>query len=361
MANIRRYALIALGRALIAASFLDQLMSLPKIVEVLISSPSTVFSTPYTFIGVPLSVVVIALAVASIVSGSVTLFALAIILSALAQGLHSFSIASIAMFVAYLAVDTIATGYRGEESRSVKVDIISVIKSSAKPLTIVTAVTVAGALLMLFISRIVEAIAKAQPLNPLVREVMESPATGIVIAIASLVYAYRVVKDLGEIIAGFIAPAPRSSLNTLLSTHDIDALFTPIFKWVLYISISALLYAPITALVFKALLPGLVEGLDDVAKLMIYVVSYLLILILVRFLDPLELGFERRVFAASIALLVLVYIASVKLSIPTLGWKAIISPDLSRLGTIIAESYADYSEAVFTLINTLSRIVGAAP
>jgi hypothetical protein len=241
------------------------------------------------------------------------------------------------------------------------VDIISVIKSSAKPLTIVTGVAVAGAFLMLFISRIVEAIAKAQSPNPLVRGVMESPVTGIVIAIASLVYAYRVVKDLGEIVAGFIAPAPRSSLNTLLSTHDIDALFTPIFRWILYISISALLYAPITALVFKALLPGLVEGLDDVAKLMIYVVSYLLILILVRFLDPLELGFERRVFAASIALLVLVYIASVKLSIPTLGWKAIISPDLSRLGTIIAESYADYSEAVFTLINTLSRIVGAAP
>ena len=361
MANIRRYVLLALGRTLIAASFLDQLMSLPKIVGVLIASPSIVFSTPYTFIGVSLSVAVIALAIASIVSGSVTLFALAIILSALAQGLPSLSIAKIAMFIAYLAIDTIATGYRGEESKSVKVNIISVVKSIAKPFTIVATVVVAGALLILFISRIVETVAKVQSSNPLVREVMESPATGMVIAIASLVYAYRVVKDLGEIVAGFIAPAPRSSLNTLLSTHDIDALFTPIFRWILYISISALLYAPITALVFKALLPGLVEGLEDVEKLMIYTVSYLLILILVKFIDPLELGFEKRAFLASIALLALVYIASVKLSIPTLGWKAIISPDLSRLGAIIAEGYADYSEAVFTLINTLSRIVGAAP
>jgi len=50
-----------------------------------------------------------------------------------------------------------------------------------------------------------------------------------------------------------------------------------------------------------------------------------------------------------------------KLSFPHYGWGALLAPDFQGLGEAIQKSYIDFGTTVITLINALSRLVGAAP
>jgi hypothetical protein len=358
-----KVALMLLGKALILLTFYSELASLANTVPIIISKGlSTLLSIAHQLNFLAL-IATSVLAFVAFVTGNAFIYATAVILSAFTCPKPCLPLAKLPFFIAYLALDSITTSYRGLEQRSIRVRFWALAKSVPIPLLVIILCTTSATIVTLAVAVLISSFAKVPQSNPRLYAVMTSPITKIVVSLAALLYAYSVAKDVSEITAVAIAPAPSAALAELLREEDIDIVFVPVFRWLLYIALAAVLYSPVYTMVFNILLPDLLNYLGELMKMGVSLLTYVLLIFLSRSFDILSgfYGSEKRLTATSLVLLALAYVSATKLAFPYTGWRAFLAPDFQGLGEAIQKSYVDFGNTILTLINALSRLVGAAP
>jgi hypothetical protein len=360
---LHRALLLILSRVIILLAFYREVSTLINIASIGLheglSALLTIVSHPNFLASLATSI----LALATFATGSIHLFGAAVILSTFVCGKPCLPLTQLILFIIYLVLDTIATGYRGLEHTSIKISFNEVVKSVPIPFLVVATSTLVAVGVTLVISLIISSFAKVPQANPQLYSIMTSAITKIIISLAALIYAFRVARMVAEITAIFIAPTSSAALAELLREDEIDVVFTPIFRWVLYIALAAVLYSPIYTMIFDILLSNVLSGLSDLIRVMISAVTYISLIFLSRSLDILSgiYGSEKRLAITSLVILTLAYTSATKLSFPHYGWGALLAPDFQGLGEAIQKSYIDFGTTVITLINALSRLVGAAP
>jgi hypothetical protein len=361
--SINRLVLIIFSRLIILAAFYKEMVLTLNTLPIFLGRGLSVLYILFSNISYLISILISILAVVAITTGSFYVFAIAVILSAFTCIKPCLPLIQIISFLVYLVVDTIMTSYRGLEYTSVKTRFIDIVKSFPIPLILILLSTIVTTLVTFAIVSIVNMSTTIPKSNPQLYTIMTSHITRIIVSLVGIIYAYNVARKVGEITAVFIMPSSKTALYELSNDEDINVMFTPIFRWLLYISLAAVLYTPVYTIVLDVLLIDLLKGLSDLMKNIISAITYVTLIVICRsldiFSDP-HLGVKRLVIT-SIALLILVYIAAVKLVFPYYGLGAITSPGFQELSEIIQKNYIDFSATVITLITTFSKLIGVVP
>jgi len=361
--SLHRVTLLAFGRALVLLAFYREIY---MFISTALASLSRGFSAMLIAVHNPSFLASFAtslLALATLATGNTLLFAIAVILSAFTCVKPCLPLTQLLLFMAYLMLDTVVTGYRGLEHTSVRARLKDVAKSVPIPLAVVAVSTAIATGVTLVVTTIIGSFTRVPQSNPQLYAIMTSPITKIVVSLAALLYAYKVAKAAGEITAIAIAPTSSVALSELLNEDEIDSIFTPVFRWPLYMALALVLYSPIYTMVFNVLLHNVLNNLSDLMRMGVSAVAYALLIFLCRSFDILSelYGGEKKLAVASLAMLALAYASAVKLAFPYHGWGALLAPDFQGLAEAIQKSYVDFGNTVITLINTLFRLVGAAP
>lgn len=361
--RIYRLVLVVFSRLIILAAFYKEIMLFFNTFPSLLSRG---LGSPYLFLTNVSYVILLTISILALVAiaiGNIYAFAIAVIISAFTCYKPCLPLTQIIFFLLYLAIDTVTNSYRGLEHVSIRTRFRDIAKSLPIPLIPIVSSTVVAVLVIFTIISIVNRFTDIPRSNPQLYTVMASPITKIVVSLAGVIYAYNIVRKVAEIVAVFVMPSPRVALQELSKEKDIDLIFIPAFRWLLYLAFAAILYTPVYTIVFDILLIDLLKGLSDLMKSIVSAITYVSLVILCRSLDifsDIHLG-VKRFAVTSTALLILVYVAAVKLALPYHGWGAVLAPDIQKLGEVVQKNYIDFGTTVITFISTFFKLLGVAP
>jgi len=400
LVNSRR-VLVALTRVVPLLVFVDVCRSLPSLLPYIIERVSV--EGPW-YLVLDIAVVLTAssgvAAVLTAITGSVALYSVALILatlsrippqylvslgSALVEGRapeilpHATAVdlpwIALAGFFTFLALDTLVTGYRYGEGRTVVETLVDVVKALAIFAALVTALLAIPLALGGYLVELLGRLARVFPGSPYTAT---SYCVVAVLYVVLLVLIARYVGYTAGIVVPLLLPSRKASLRFLRSTEDIDTLLKPsLVSTFLGLAVLVLL-VPIRTMLFDILLAPLIRrfapledtqlALDPAAialQVALYTASAIVSLVLVRGL--VSVGTlptpSKATVVYVLAVLALVYASAVKLSVDGGAGLpiALLHPDFPALLRAVNNSYLNLAYYAVTLVESLFRALGVAP
>lgn len=269
-----------------------------------------------------------------------------------------------------LVLDTYSTAYRpgkrGDSSSSFR----DVLKTSTAFLAILLPFIVVSVALGVYLTSLIEFL-KVFPQRVSVeflRVFSSSLVTHVMIATVLLYILVRLLDSSVSVIAPFLIPSRKLSIETLLEKKDLDRVFTPPLLGTVLGLATLLFYPAIYVMLFDILLGFSIQlpvGLELVSRVFEHLVSLLIAsYITYGLVDRRLLGNpgRKRVIRAVIVLLLL-YASSVKLSIARGEslLKSIVEPDFAGLAETLESTYTNYAYYLVVFIESLSRSLGVVP
>jgi len=335
-------------------------------------------TSPYQAIETLWSLAVSMLAIASIATVSPTLF----VATLLAMAVSGLSVAPLTRIVtviallAMLAFDVVRKGYRSSQSRGVEIRV----DPRGAALTAVPLVAIALVVVYSsgFVARLVsEASSLVQ--RAFARSGLEYLATALsnpfveMALIGILTYVvYRLVAQGFEIAALFAYPSLRLSMTAIMSRSDIDRAISIPLTALRSLILGSLFAPPVYAAIYYVALPSLEKALPGASHYLSSPGAQFLIalgVLIALSLAMRTVSFEklwRRPLAflgVSAAIALVIYGCSTYLAVAhgTPVEEALLHPDLRGFGRIVASTYLGYYSQFVYVVNTVLRLMGAAP
>jgi len=396
-----RKVLVALARVIPLLAFVDVCRSLPSLLPYLLERVS---SLGLWYLALDATVVLTACsgvaAVLTAITGSVILYSVALILTtlsrippqylaslggALTEGRvpvllpHTAAVdlpwVALAGFLTFLALDTLLTGYRYGESRTVVESPADVAKTLATFVALAIALLAIPLALSGYLVELLSGLARVYSGSPYTSA---SYSVGVALYIALLVLAARYVSSTAGVVAPFLLPSRRASLKFLRSTEELDTYFRPALAGTFLGLAVLVLLAPIRTMLFDILLAPLIRRfvpLEDpqlalsptavALQLALYTASAIVAIALVKGLVSLgTLPTPSKATAVYVlAVLALIYASAVKLSVDG-GVEmpiALLRPDFQALLRAVDRSYLNLAYYTVALVESLFKVLGVAP
>ena len=318
------------------------------------------------------------LALASIGTASPTLFVATVLATAI-SGLSPEPLTrgiTIAALLAMMMSDVVKRGYRSSQRGCVRVSTsIWNVLLSLLPLTAIVLAVVLGSG---FVTRLV-----IEASSLVKRAFASSGMTYIATALANpfieialigvLTYVlYRFVSQGFEIAALFAYPPSRLSMQMLLSRSDIDRRISVPLASIRSVILGSIFAPPVYAAVYYVAVPAIERVAPWITRVasnpLTQFLTALALLILLS-LAMRSISFERlwqrplTLLKVSVAIALTIYGCSVYLAIvhgmPIA--RAFVEPDLAGFGRIVASTYLGYYSQFIYVVNTVLRLMGAAP
>lgn len=396
-----RKVLVALARVIPLLAFVDVCRSLPSLLPYLLERVS---SLGLWYLALDATVVLTACsgvaAVLTAITGSVILYSVALILTtlsrippqylaslggALTEGRvpvllpHTAAVdlpwVALAGFLTFLALDTLLTGYRYGESRTVVESPVDVAKTLATFVALAIALLAIPLALSGYLVELLSRLARVYSGSPYTST---SYSVGVALYIALLVLAARYVSSTAGVVAPFLLPSRRASLKFLRSTEELDTYFRPALAGTFLGLAVLVLLAPIRTMLFDILLAPIIRrfvSLEDpqlalsptavALQLALYTTSAIVAIALVKGLVSLgTLPTPSKATAVYVlAVLALIYASAVKLSVDG-GVEmpiALLRPDFQALLRAVDRSYLNLAYYTVALVESLFKVLGVAP
>jgi len=317
------------------------------------------------------SILLVVLTTYTLITGNSYTFIIAVITSILTSLQYpTIPLITISCFLLYLILDTVSIVLRGGELEYLKYSWRELLRTPLTLLVVIAPATLLAYYIAYYTTLLVTStlVNPELQLKPQVAIILSSPITRIVIIIALVIYVYSILESITDIVVGFTKPSPTAALSRLLDIRDLDVFYKPVFTWILYIGFTIVIYTPLHVVIFDILLAEIYRELSLRAPIIIskYIVPLLVFTILVILLrlfhvlvDPLEA--PKRLLYVSLLLLALLYASAVKLVFYEKGWYGLVDPGFQQLGLLIQERFVDYGHIVIVTLETLLRLLGAAP
>lgn len=389
MVNLR-YALALLQRAVPGLVFIDIAVRVLSIVPELLSVGPTVLSAKLFLVAASGFLAALSIATGSPAIYSVTLALL--VVSELPISLQSAAhrslalrtghlepleldylggirvpIAGIAGLFLVLAFDAYSTAYR---KREVRTNLREVLKAFTAFLTVLVPFVPVSVALGIYYTSLLEFLRESsQKVSAeFLRVFITSPVTHVLVAAVLLYVLIRLVDSSVDTLIPFLAPSRKISLSFLLEKKDLDRVFTPPLLGTILGLAAVLFYPAIHVILFDVLveLPTLAPaGLGLVLRDFENVASLLVTsLIAYGIVDrKIVSGPSRRRVICAVAVLILVYASSVRLSLlrGESLLKSLVEPDFAGLVKILEKTYSNYAYYLLTFIESLTRFLGVVP
>ncbi len=311
-------------------------------------------------------------ALLTVVIGSPLLYSITIVilvLSTLTESTVSLPWASLIGLPIMLVLDNILTSFSVVEGRNIYIKGVDILKS----FTIVVGLMIPFMVFFYYIGYYFLNLINLFSAS-LIHRINWIEAQYIIRAIlivVSIAITISFVRGMGSVIIPFILPSRKISLVFLKDLAELNVVFKPYFTHTILVLSSLAFYPVLWGILFNIILTapmarlrGLLQQspfIDMVFGVAIFLLTMHILSNVIRLEMPFRLTKKRAIYA--IAILLLVYIATVKLAVDngTPLTTAVIAPNFNSLASVLVASYIDYAYYMLSFIELLSRLLGVAP
>lgn len=303
----------------------------------------------------------VAVAVLTILTGSPFAYSLATMMLALSG--RSVGFQYVVPILVLLIFDNLRTTYREGELTSIRLESRkSFFTALAWGSVLIVIYVSVGLLIGIYIHGLIMGFIELS--NPLTRNIAENIVVRLFLFTTIAYVSYRLVSDMGDVIALFALPSRSVSLAELRSVKPpfaIDAPLSTLRALVIASVLAPLAYAGVEKLV-DIMLPNV---LNDIYRLLVSMGALIGVWRVVSLaLKLYEFRAEpRSVLFGATSVWLIIYLVGVVLSI-TSGRSlldSLIAPDMGGVASLAARIYIDYYARYIILLEALTYITGVAP
>jgi len=358
----RLVALYALSEAI--SVLLDMLRALSPM-EMLLAAASS-----------PASVILFvssALALICIITRSIVAYAVSLVLLAIGKGMAGYLLYP-TPFIGLgimLVLDTISTGYREGQGRSVKIGGREYIAGVAG-MVVVLALVVGGGVFagyaMAYLTiKLLEMSPGPVGAMPVVTQLLSNPFVKLAIVSLLATVFYKFLTYAIDTVTLFAMPSRKASLAVLANRRDIDVVLDVPLSTIFALAVAAVVVPAVYGFVYHVAYPYIVGALYSIpyTGLVLGLVSYFITSYVVVFYTRSVVvdGINKKHIAIPATIALMLYAMGV---VEALGrgytlTQALISPSFDNINKDLASSYISFYTLFFYLVEVFGRLLGVAP